>query len=68
MRVVEVRVVRIDFAEQLGRMREWLDSQKRPLARFETETAGDSITIKAQFDQGDLAEAFRQVFGGSYRE
>jgi len=34
--------------------------------RFETDTKGDSIAIKVRFDQDDLAETFRQSFGGAY--
>jgi len=50
----------------LGKMREWLDSQNRPIVRFETEGDGDTITISVQFDSDDLAELFRQAFQGSY--
>jgi hypothetical protein len=49
-----------------GEMREWLDRNNHPLVRFETETDGDSITIKVQFDGEDLAEGFRHTFRGSY--
>ena len=66
MRVIEVRVNRPDFAKMLGEMREWLDHQDRPLARFETEADGDIITIKVQFDANDVAEQFRQAFRGHY--
>jgi hypothetical protein len=53
MRVVHVRVPRAAFADILGKMREWLDRNGRPLVRFETETDGDSILINVQFD-GDI--------------
>ena len=67
MRVAEVRVVRAGFADVLGAMREWLDRNDRPLAHFETE-ANDVglITIKVRFDSDDLAELFRQAFGGTF--
>jgi hypothetical protein len=66
MRVVHARVRRADFADSLGKMREWLDRQNRPFVRFETEADGDTINIKVQFDGDDLAEGFRQAFRGSY--
>jgi hypothetical protein len=44
-------------------MRDWLERNSRPLVRFETETDADTILIKVQFDDGALAEAFRQEFG-----
>jgi hypothetical protein len=66
MRIVHVRVPRPDFAETLGKMREWLDRRNRPLVRFETEAVADTITIKVQFDSDDLAEQFRGAFQGSY--
>ena len=47
-------------------MREWLDRHGRPLVRFETESdGGPMITVKVKFDSDDLAERFRQAFGGS---
>ena len=66
MRVVHVRVPRADFADSLGKMREWLDRNDCRLVRFETEADADTITIKVQFDGDDLAEAFRQAFQGTY--
>jgi hypothetical protein len=66
MRVVHMCVPRADFADKLGEMREWLDRQNRPLVRFETASDGNTITIKVQFDDDDLAELFRQEFRGSY--
>jgi hypothetical protein len=66
MRVVHVLVRRADFAKALGDMREWLDGNKSPLVRFETEFDGDTISIKVKFDANDLAEQFRQAFHGSY--
>jgi len=68
MRVAEVRVVRAGFADVLGAMREWLDRNDRPLAHFETEADenGGIITIKARFENTDLAELFRRAFNGSY--
>ena len=68
MWVVHVRVARSDFAKSLGEMREWLDRHNRPLVRFETEADGDTITVKVQFDDDDLAELFRQAFRGSYAD
>jgi hypothetical protein len=60
-------VVRAGFADVLGAMREWLDRNDRPLAHFETEADdGSIITIKVRFDRDDLAELFRQAFGGTY--
>jgi hypothetical protein len=38
MRVVHVQVARNEFADTLGKMREWLDRHDRPLVRFETES------------------------------
>ena len=66
MRTVEVSSSRADFSNTLGAIREWLDLNSRPLVRFETDTKGDSIAIKVRFDADDLAETFRQSFGGSY--
>jgi len=71
MRVVHIRVNRVDFPKTLGDMREWLDRNNRPLVRFETkgESASiniASINIKVHFDSDDLAELFRQDFRGSY--
>jgi hypothetical protein len=56
MRVVHVRVRRVDFAKSLGEMRQWLDRHNRPLVRFDTEADGGTITIKVQFDSDDLPE------------
>ena len=66
MRIVHVRVPRADFADKLGEMREWLDSNNRPLVRFETKGDSTSIEIKVHFDSDDLAELFRRDFRGSY--
>jgi hypothetical protein len=66
MRVVHVQVARNEFADTLGKMREWLDRHDRPLVRFETESVDGRITIKVQFDPDDLAELFRQEFEGAY--
>jgi hypothetical protein len=49
-------------------MREWLDRNHRPFVRFETESTGDSITIKVRFDADDLTENFCQSFNGQARE
>ena len=66
MRTVEVRCERAGFPKTLGAMRLWLDQNGRPLVRFATEADGDTILIKVQFDSDELAESFRQSFGGSY--
>jgi hypothetical protein len=66
MRVVHVRVRRANFAKALGDMREWLDRNKSPLVRFETEFDGDTISVKVKFDADDLAEQFRRAFEGNY--
>jgi hypothetical protein len=68
MRVVHVRVGRTDFAQILSAMREWLDRKNCRLERFETEAGedGDSITVKAQFNDDLLAEQFRREFRGNY--
>ena len=66
MRAVHVQVIRLEFANTLGKMREWLDRHNRPLVRFETESVGDRITVKVQFDTDDLVELFRQEFDGTY--
>jgi hypothetical protein len=65
--VAEVRVTRAAFGDILGAMREWLDRNDRRPAHFET-TADDGggIIIKLRFNSDDLAEMFRQAFGGSY--
>jgi hypothetical protein len=63
VRVVQVRVSRAVFDETLAAMRDWLDRNNRPLARFETETDDDNILINVQFDDDALGEAFRQEFG-----
>jgi hypothetical protein len=68
MRVVQMRVNRVDFPKALGDMREWLDRNNRPLVRFETKGASASINIKVHFDSDDLAELFRQDFRGSYSD
>jgi hypothetical protein len=66
MRIVEVRSERAGFPRTLGAMREWLDQNGRPLVRFETEADGDTIVVKVRFDADELAERFRQSFGGSF--
>jgi hypothetical protein len=66
MRVVHVQVVRDEFANTLEKMREWLDHHNRPLVQFETESVGDRIAVKVQFDADDLAELFRHDFDGAY--
>jgi len=66
MRIVEVRSERAGFPKTLGAMRVWLDQNGRPLVRFATEADGDTMLIKVQFDGDELAESFRQSFGGSY--
>jgi hypothetical protein len=66
MWVIHVQVVRDEFVNILGKMREWLDRHNRPLVRFETESVGDRITVKVQFDAGDLAELFSRDFDGAY--
>jgi hypothetical protein len=63
VRVVQVRVSRAVFDETLAAMRDWLDRNNRPLARFETKTDDDNILINVQFDDDALGEAFRQEFG-----
>jgi hypothetical protein len=69
MRVVHVRVDRTDFAQILSAMREWLDCKNCRLGRFETEAGdGDGIIVKAQFDDGLLAEQFRREFQGNYAD
>jgi len=65
MRVVQVCVHRTFFADTLGEMREWLDSQNSPIVRFETASDGAMITITVEFDADELAELFRQAFSGS---
>jgi hypothetical protein len=66
MRVVDVRVSRVDFAEILAG--EWLDRNNCWLERFETEAGdgGSVIIIRAQFADDDLAEPFRRDFQGNY--
>ena len=67
IRVAEVRVVRAAFGNILGAMREWLDRNDRRPAHFETTADDDGgIIIKVRFNSDDLAEKFRQAFGGSY--
>ena len=67
MRVVHVRVDRVDFGKILSAMREWLDRRNCRIERFETEGGEDgSITVKAEFDDDLLAEKFRREFQGNY--
>ena len=67
MRVIEVRVARSTFADTRGEMRQWLDNHNEPGVRFETETDSDGmISMKIEFETNELAEQFRQSFGGSY--
>ena len=67
MRVVHVRVYRIDFGKILSAMREWLDRNNCRLERFETQTDDrGAIIVKAQFAENDLAELFRREFQGNY--
>lgn len=67
MRVIEVRVDRADFDKTLAHMREWLDRNRRPLVRFQTDGDERAITIKVQFEEAnDQAERFRRAFNGSY--
>jgi hypothetical protein len=64
MRVIQLRTARPAFADTLGKIREWLDGHGRPLVRFDTTTEGNTVIIKLTFDDDDLAEDFRQDFGG----
>jgi hypothetical protein len=67
MSVVHVRVSRIDFGKILSAMREWLDRNNYRVDRFETEAGeAEGIIVKAQFDDGILAEQFRLQFRGNY--
>jgi hypothetical protein len=67
MRVVYVRVSRIDFGKILSAMREWLDRNNSGVGRFETVgDDGGSIIVKAQFDDVLFAELFRREFQGDY--
>jgi hypothetical protein len=69
MRVVYVRVSRIDFGKYkiLSAMREWLDRNNSGVGRFETVgDDGGSIIVKAQFDDVLFAELFRREFQGDY--
>ena len=66
MRVVQLHISRAVFADTLGAMRDWLDRNGRPLVRFETASDGDAISVKVQFEDDALAEAFRQHFEGEY--
>ena len=67
MRLVHVRVYRIDFGKILSAMREWLDRNYCRVGRFETEGSDDgSIVVKAQFNDDLLAEQFRREFQGNY--
>jgi hypothetical protein len=50
------------FPRRSELMRQWLDQNGRPLVRFETEADGDTV----RFDADELAERFRQSFGGSF--
>ena len=69
MRVVYVRVRRIDFSKILGAMREWLDRKNCRLERFETEAGEEGgIIVKTQFDDAILAEQFRREFQGNYSD
>jgi hypothetical protein len=48
-------------------MRQWPDGHNRPRVRFATETDSDGmISMKIEFETNELAEQFRQSFGGSY--
>ena len=62
MREVELRTSRAAFADALGRMRDWLDRNGRPVVRFETETVDGDIIVKVQFEDDALAERFAQEF------
>jgi hypothetical protein len=57
-------VPRAEFADTLGRMRDWLDRNGRPLVGFETEGDASTIVIRVQFDDDALGDAFAQEFGG----
>ena len=59
---VTLCVSRSVFADRLGAMREWLDSQKCPEVRFETSADADVILIKIELPSVDLAVAFLQAF------
>jgi Ni,Fe-hydrogenase I small subunit len=65
LRVIQVVVARVSFADTLGAMRNWLDQHGRPLVRFETASDADAIVMRVQFDDDALAEAFRQRFDGT---
>ena len=63
-RVVEVRVSATVFADTLGSMREWLDRNSVIPVRFEHATErNENVLILVDFEEGNLADAFRREFG-----
>ena len=62
-RVVRVRASAIAFAATLGTMREWLDRNSVAPVRFEHATARENVLILVEFEETNLADAFRREFG-----
>ena len=59
---ITLYVDRSEFADKLGAMREWLDSQKFPEVRFETATEANAILISIELPSVALGVAFLQAF------
>jgi hypothetical protein len=59
---VRIYASRAEFGDTLGSMREWLDRNQCPVARFETAAEGDLIQVSIEFASEISANAFQQEF------
>jgi hypothetical protein len=63
---VDVRINAAELADTFEHMRSWLDHNDCVPANFDVKTGDpDKLVVHVEFDRDDLAEAFRQDFGGS---
>ena len=63
---IDVRINAAELADTFEHMRSWLDHNDFVPANFDVKTGDpDKLVVHVEFDRDDLAEAFRQDFGGS---
>ena len=63
----EIRVGDDDFAAQMTRMREWLDSHHSEPAVFRYDHIASAVIIYVDFTEERDAAAFAREFGGKLR-
>ena len=59
---LNIYVGRVEFADTLGAMREWLDAHHCPESRFETAAEGDMILLSIELRDAAMRAAFRLAF------